>query len=55
MTFVGGNALGRALLVLFNFVRCPCSVFDIHYSVTFISTLLLTYLLAVRGTEHQSE
>ena len=30
---------------LFNFVRCPCNVFDVIVSVTLISTVLLTYLL----------
>jgi len=33
---------------LFNFVQCPCNVFDV-ISVTLISTLLLTYLLTEEG------
>ena len=31
------------IFVLFNFVQCPCNVFDMI--VTLISILLLTYLL----------
>ena len=39
------------LSVLFNFVRCPCNVFDVivslnQYTVTYLLTYLLTNLLS---------
>ena len=39
------------LSVLFNFVRCPCNVFDVIVSLNqYTVTYLLTYLLTYNGT-----
>ena len=42
---VGASVFLLFFFVLFNFVRCPCNVFDTI--VTLISTFLLTYLCSV--------
>jgi len=39
------------LAFLFNFVRCPCNVFDVIVSLNqYTVTYLLTYLLTYNGT-----